>query len=367
MKFTVNTKPLNSALAIAIVDSNVSKYYQKSTLVQLTMTRDSLRINTEANSIITEVSVKGSGDGEGSILIDAILFKKLISTITTTQLDLSFDNTCVTVTTGSGSYNLPKMLDSSEAQLNRPVTLDQADIENGQDISKEDWKFIKSNQMYAKAESEEFPVYMYVFAGENGDILVGDFTNSIFTHSTCNVIDENCLISDSIVNMFNSVPDGSIITKKDGNYVIYAKTDAFEYVSAFVPKYESDEFGTYNADAIISMLSTFDKDHITVKASDITNILNQVQLLSKRIMKLHISVGADYIEFSDSNMKSKVQSEITQNTTYSIDMNPVTLKNIISHCPDEKIEIYPSYNEDNAVVSIVVTSGKLTVVAAGVE
>ena len=115
------------------------------------------------------------------------------------------------------------------------------------------------------------------------------------------------------------------------------------------------------------MLSTFDKDHITVKASDITNILNQVQLLSKRITMLHLSVGADYIEFSDSNMKSKVQSDITQNTKYSINMNPVTLKNIISHCPDEKIEIYPSFDEDGNAVSIIITSGKLTVVAAGVE
>lgn len=366
MKFTVNTKPLNNALNIAIVDSNVSKYMQKSSLVQLTMSAGSLRINTEANSIITEVAVLGNGDGDASILIDALLFKKLISTITATQLSIEFVQNGIIVSTGSGSYNLPKVLDASDGSLNRPISIDQSDIESGQDVNKDDWKFIKSYQMFALSESTTFPVYTYLFVGENGDIISGDLEKMLFTHSTCSVMNENCLIGDSIVNLFNSAPDGSILLHKGDFYVIHAKTDAFEYVSAFTPRYESEELGKYNSDQFIQLMSTFDKKHITVQVNDINNVLNQVQLLSKTAKMIKIEVNSDSMTISNSNLKSKIASEVVQDESYSLNMNPILFKTVISHCPDAKLDIYPVITDDT-VVGLLMISGKLSVALAGAK
>ena len=367
MKFTVNTKPLKSALAITIVDSNVSKYNQVSTLVQLTMSETKLTVNTEAVAIRSEVAISGSGDGKSSILIDALLFKKLISTINSTQLDIEFTSDAVVVRTASGSYSLPKLIDASDANLNRPTSLTQDEINNAVEVEKDSWKFVKSHQMYAIATTDEYPVYRYVFVGENGDVLVGDFTTSIFTHSTCKVLSENCLISESVVNLMNSVPDGAVIAKKNHCYVIYAKTDAFEYTSSFVPRHESDEFGKYNQDIIIGIMSTFDKEHVTVNAQDITNVLNQAQILNSKLTKITMTVNNDSITLSTDTMKSSIASEVRQNGTYTLTMNPNSLRNVISHCTDEKLEIYPSMN-DNELMGIIIVSGKLSVaVAAGVE
>lgn len=367
MKFTVNTKPLKSALAITIVDSNVSKYNMVSTLVQLSMSQTKLTINTEAVAIKSEVSISGSGDGVASIMIDAILFKKLISTINSTQLDIEFTNDSVVVKTSSGSYSLPKIVDTSEKTLDRPVVLTPDELDNAVEVERESWKFVKSHQMYSLATTDEYPVYRYIFVGENGDVLVGDFTASIFTHSTCKVLSENCLISESVVNLMNSVPDGAVITKKDDCYVIYAKTDAFEYSSSFVPRHESDEFGRYNHEIIIGIMSTFDKEHVTVSSQDITNVLNQAQILNSKLTKINMTVNTDSIVLSTDTMKSSIASDVTQSNSYTLTINPNSLRNVISHCTDEKLEIYPSVN-DGELVGIIIVSGKLTVtVAAGEE
>lgn len=366
MKFTVNTKPLKSALSITIVDSNVSKFNQVSTLVQLTMSNTKLTINTEAVAIKSEVSIFGSGDGNASILIDALLFKKLISTINSTQIDIEFTDDAVILKTASSSYSLPKILDVSQANISRPVSLTPEDIENAVESEKDSWKFIKSHQMYAVATTDEYPVYRYVFVGENGDVLVGDFKSSIFTHSTSKILNEDCLISESVVNLMNSVPDGAVITKKSDCYVIYAKTDAFEYISSFVPRYESDEFGNYNHDIIIEVMSTFDKEHVTVNAQDIINVLNQAQILNNKLTKIDMSVNTDSILLSTDTMKSSIASDVTQKDSYKITMNPNSLRNVLSHCTDEKLEIYPSTN-NGEIVGIIILSGKLSVVVAGAK
>lgn len=368
MKFTVNTKPLKDALAIAIVDSNVSRYYQKSTLVQLTMEQNHLRINTEANAIMTEVSVYGHGECNGgeSILIDALLFKKLINTISATQMDIEFSENAVSVRTASGSYNLPKMLDTSEAQLNRPESLTDSEIEFGLEVDTDSWKYIKSHQMFARATTDEYPVYTYVFFGEGGDVLVGDYKSSIFTHSSCGILGEDCLISESIVNMFNSIPDNARLIKKGENYIVNANTDAFTFTASFVPRYESDELGRYNSDIFIELMSTFNKEHISIKSSDITTVLNQVQILSKRLTKLHLCISGDTMTLSDVNMKSTIHSDVVQNQTYEVNMNPDNLRNVISHCPDATLDIYPAMNGEN-IVGIMIASGSMTVVIAGVE
>ena len=367
MKFTVNTKPFKNALSLAVVDSNVVKYYMKSTIVQITASIDRLRVNTEASSIITEVSIYGDGDCDASVLLDAILLKKLISTIDSSQLDIEFNGNSVCIVTSDGRYNLPVLGDTNESSLRRPISVDESAV--AVEVKVEDWKFIKSYQMYARSEFDGYPAYTQVYVGDSGDILVGCQKRSLFTHSSCNVfgtIGSTCLISESVVNMLNAVPDNATISRVGNQYVISAQTDAFEYTTQFEPKYESDEFGYYMADTIIDMMKTFDTPHISVLTTDVLNILNRVSILSKRLTKLHVKVDNSGITFSNNDMKSTINVSDSPDTHYEIDMNPDMLRNVISHCPEVNIRIYPAKREGE-LVGIVITSGKLSVILAGVE
>ena len=115
MKFTVSTKPLKTAVGLAVVDKNVNKYYQRSILIQLSADKTDLTINTESNSIFSEVKLKGTGDGEPAIvLLDSLLFKQLISTINTPQVTIDFADNGITIIAGKSTYALPKLMDSDD-------------------------------------------------------------------------------------------------------------------------------------------------------------------------------------------------------------------------------------------------------------
>ena len=58
MKFTVNTKPLKNVIGLGIIRSNVSNFYKRSQVVQITATQDSLILNIEASSIKTRMVKK---------------------------------------------------------------------------------------------------------------------------------------------------------------------------------------------------------------------------------------------------------------------------------------------------------------------
>ena len=67
MKFTCSTKPLQSALKLGVIKSNISKFYQKSCLAKVTCSKDTLRVNLEASRIMTQLTLHGSGDEDGPV------------------------------------------------------------------------------------------------------------------------------------------------------------------------------------------------------------------------------------------------------------------------------------------------------------
>ena len=84
MTFTCNTKPLIEALSLGVINSNISKFYRKSCLAQISGdSSDTLVINLEASYIYSEIRLKGYKEGEGDIptvFVDNSLLKSLVST-----------------------------------------------------------------------------------------------------------------------------------------------------------------------------------------------------------------------------------------------------------------------------------------------
>ena len=80
MRFTVSTKPLKNVTDLGIIKANISKFYYRSNIVQITATRDTLKLNIEASGIKSRMTLSGSGDSDtaASVLVECAKFKNLI-------------------------------------------------------------------------------------------------------------------------------------------------------------------------------------------------------------------------------------------------------------------------------------------------
>lgn len=368
MKFIVSTKPLKTGLSLGIINSNVSKFYQKSTIVQITATQDTLRINVEAASIKSEICLKGVGDAEyASILVDSLLLKQLISTITTAQVTMEFQDNYLIIHADRSTYTVPKQGDVTVMELQRPQSVTESDILTATDVVKSNWKFIKDHQMFAKSESYTNPVYTYAWFGESGDVIVGDFINGLFTHSGINELNQTCLLSDTIINLFTTLPDGAKLVSRNGIYSIAISTDGYEFISEFAPKYESDENGFYNASIILDMMNGAGVGGSKVVVSEISTALNQAGLLSSdKEFKVEFVVNDTQLVISADAVRCVIPIKDGPQTPYSISFRYSQLRSVISNCSETEIYISPVVN-GGVVAGIKFDSKDLQIVLAGVR
>lgn len=366
MKFTVSTKPLSNALDLGIVNQNVSKFYQKSCLAQLTAADKDLIINLEAANVLSELRLKGSGDSteKVTIFVDCLLLKQLVATFDAPVTTLEFTDSGLVLHSGKSKFVLPKMIDGTELQLRSPSNETPESII---DIDKSDWKFIKEHQMYAIAMSFIHPVYTRVWLGESGDVLVGDFDNSLFTHSKKSKLGKTCLVSDTIINLFNVLPDGAKLKKLEDSYIITVDTDGYEYISEFKPVYETDQgVGSYNSDIILEMLVTDENTAITVNTGVINKFLSQAALLSSSTEdSIVFSVKDNKLTLKDANVDCKVPIESVPEE-YSVEFKTVLLKSVMSNFDEDSIHISPM-KQDDEVAGIVAWTKNMTVVLASIE
>lgn len=369
MKFTLSTKPLVTAANLAIINSNVTKFYHKSVMVELTATQNKLLINTEATSIISEVKLSGVGDSteEARIFVDALTFKNLISTLKASQVELEFEDNALIVTCGKSSFSLPKLADAKDGSFTSPVELTDDVIATADlvDISK--WKFIKDHQMFAKADSYTAPVYTYVWAGASGDAIVGDYNNSIFTHSNSSQMKTDCLLSETIINLVTSLPENTKIVRSGDTYVLYIAADSYEYRSQITPETESEDgLGIYNADIIKSIME-MSANIVKVDGSEIITALNQSALLTvDKNPKIEFKVDSDGVHLKDKRIDVVIPIEGTVDKPYTLSFKPSQLKPLISNSPDTLLELCPRIADDE-VVGIIVGSKGYTAVLAGSE
>lgn len=366
MKFTCNTKPFADSLSLGIINSNVSNFHQKSCTVELTATENMLKINIEASQIYTEIHIPGKGEGEpATIFVDSLLLKNLSSTFESQTVTLDFTENGLIITSGKSKFTLAKMVDGDDFDLKAPAVPDSLD--GAIDINQSDWKFIKDYQMYAISMAFINPVYTKVWVGQNGDVLVGDFDNSLFTHSVHSKLGKTCLLSDTIINLFNSMPAGSKIIPLGDSYVIQLKTDSYEYLTQFTPLYESDEsVGSYNSDIFLGMMQ-HDDNAIKINTVAITKALNQALLLSTNSQdSIFFSLEDGQVKLSDKNVDCSIAVTGSTENNYKVEFNLERLKKVIANYSDEVISISPM-EQDGVVVGIMVWNDALTTIVAGLE
>lgn len=367
MNFNVSTKPLTDALNLGVVNQNVSKFYQKSCLAQITASRRDLKINLEAANVLSELHLKGSGDTDESvtIFVDCLLLKQLVSTFEASVTTFEFTEGGLVLHSGKSKFTLPKMLDGSELELTAPNTSEEG-TGTAITIDQSDWKFIKDHQMYAIAMSFIHPVYTRVWLGESGDVLVGDFDNSLFTHSKKSKLGNTCLLSDTIVNLFNTLPEGAKLRSLGSSYIVTVTTDGFDYISEFKPIYESDEgVGSYNSDIILDMMNHGDAG-VKVNTAAINKFLNQAALLSTNTEDtIKFAVSDSNVSLVDSNVDCKLPVEgVTE--PFSVEFKTSLLKSVISNFDEEVVSVAPMKQEDT-VAGILVWSKNMTAVLASID
>ncbi len=367
MKFTCNTKPFADSLDLGIINSNVSNFHQKSCTVELTATENMLKINIEASQIYTEIHIPGKGEGDtATIFVDSLLLKNLASTFESQTVTLDFTDDGLTLISGKSKFTLAKMVDGGDFDLRAPAVPES--MNDAIELNQSDWKFIKDYQMYAISMAFINPVYTKVWVGQNGDVLVGDFDNSLFTHSVHSKLGKTCLLSDTIINLFNSLPSGSKISPLDDSYVIQLKTDSYEYLTQFTPLYESDEsVGSYNSDIFLGMMQHDEDSAVKINTVAVTKALNQALLLSTNSQdSIFFSLEGDHVHLTDKNVDCSIPISGQSAETYKVEFNLERLKKVVANYSDETISVSPM-EQDGAVVGIMVWNDALTTIVAGLE
>lgn len=367
MKFTLSTKPLADALDLGVIPGNISKYYRLSCLAQLTATQKELRINLEASNVYTEILLKGSGDAEGPIsaLVDCLILKQLIGTLESSTTTLEYTEGAIIIHSGSSKFTLPFLADTFDGELKRPELAPEGATKVP--VNLDDWKFIKDYQMYAVALSFVHPVYTNVWIGQSGDVIVGDFDNSLFTFSKKSKLGRTCLLPDTIINLFNSLPEGANITLMDKSYRVDVKTDGFEYAAQFTPKYEDeDNTGNYSADAIMSAVVKDTENSFKVAVAPIAKFLAQADLLSSGgTSKVEFSISGQEVRIQDENVDCRVKFEGKCNE-FSIPVNSALLKPIIGHVDAETVTMCPAI-VDGEVSGLTIWTDSLTVMVGAMD
>lgn len=366
MKFTVSTKPLVDSISLGVINQNISNFNQKSCLAQITANRTSLTINLETDSVVTELRLKGSGDGdtENVIFVNCATLKQLVNTFDANVTELEFTDTGLILRNGKSKFILEKMMDIESISLNKPKFNNDG---NSVSIDKDSWKFVKDHQMFAISIAYIHPVFTHVYINDQGDIIVGDFDNSIFTHSKKNKLPVTCLLTDTIVNLFNILPDGATVLANNDTYIVYADTDSYEYCSEFTPHYESDpKYGSYNSNMILSLMRISEND-IVVDKSIISKSLIQSDLLSNpNDSTVDMNVESGVLSIVNRQVNCKVAIQGNTDMTFSIKLKLDQLRQVISNLDSDKIHINPIYNGED-LNGIVLYTDDMEIMIAGVE
>ena len=371
MIFTISTKPLKTAISLAVVNKNINKNIQKSAIAQLSMSEKNFRINTEAASISTEVTLFGSGDGDATIFVDAQTFKNLISTIDSTQIKIEFDGdgtdtTFIKVISGASEYIIPRVFDAGKISMKRPMDVST----DGVDLDKSAWKYVSDHFLFALPhEKSAFPVYNNIWVGENGDIIVGDMVESLFVHCAKSNLGATYLLSESIVNLLCSVPDGSKIKKgDDDSYTIAFTSDSFTYLAEFVPKVENDENGNYRSNAILPLLAGSKAQYVDVKVSDISKILSQLKIVAGNEIGITLKLSADEMRFSGKTINASIPAAGNFAEPIERRFKVSLLSGITANLPEDSVRITRAMlkKSDGSEINtgLVFTSGDMTVVCA---
>lgn len=374
MKFTCSTKPLQNALKLGVVKSNISKFYQKSCLAKVTCTRDTLRINLEASRIVTQLKLHGSGDTDesASIFVDCQVLSDLVCTFDSDVVTIEFVEGGIILHSGKSKFTLPHMLDDSDLDLAVPKALDSNEIHQAHELKSKDWKFIADHQMFAIATNFIHPVYCRVWVGDSGDVLVGDYDNSIFTHSTKGSLGRTCLLPPTIINLFTSLPEDSKFIDTGSSYLVKVSTDGYEYLTEFSPESEEDEsVGSYNSEVFMDLFSNKD-NAITLDVPKVTKFLSQASLVASAAdSPMDFVVTPEFACIRDNNVDCKLPlANSTSIGEYSCRFKANFLRAVFSALDSDKVNVSPTFQTDDGVtevIGVLFWTDELSILLAAIE
>lgn len=365
MKFSVATKPLITALNLGIVNANISKYYSKSGLAEVTADRRNLVINLEASYLLSEIVLKGSGDSDEptKMFVDAALFKQLVSTFDSDVTEFEFVENGIILHSGKSKFQLSQIVDGTQFSLTKP-TKNVSQTATTITVKKDDWEFVKDHQMYAIALSFINPVYTRVWVGADGDVIVGDVVNSLFTHSKKSNLGETCLLSETIINLFDSIPEGAKLTKLDKSYILNVETDGFAFAAEFTPQHEeTDDLGSYNSEIFLNMMKE-DTNAVKINTTKLSKFLSQASILSSSVEDtISLTVKPTELSLQDNNIDCKLQVEY-KGDPFSLKFQSTILKSAISAMDQDEIKISCLVQDDTPSGIVLSTSSMLTLVGA---
>lgn len=365
MKFQCNTKPFADALALGVVNQNISNFDGKSQCIQLKATRGELTMNLEARLIRTEIRMKGAGDADSSptVSVDCRQLKSLSGTLDSSTITLDITDSGLVVQSGKSVFTLPSIAGSSEIELTPPNASEGLIFT---DIAHSDWKFIQDNQLYALSMSFLQPVYTRVWNGESGDVLSCDLDRGLVTHSKKGSLHQTCLLEDTIVNLLTAVPEDAKIAKTDSGYVVMFSADSYTYLSEFTPLHE-DAIGSFNSDMVLSVVSRNDHNH-KVSAAPVSKALSQATLFStsKSEETIEFFVQNNTLTLNNKSVNCAVALEGDPDAEYSITLSLETLRQALSNYSEDTIQFAPAYT-DGDLSGIIFWSDDLTTSVAGME
>lgn len=363
MKFITNTKPLADALALGIVNANVSKFHSKSNIVQLAASERELTINIEADRIVTELTLKGSGDSNSSpvAMVDSLLFKQLIGTLSSSTVTIEFVEGGIVLHSGSSKFTIPNKADVEGSVLAKPTLPEYS--ANSISVLPENWKYVQNKQMFAIAMNFTSPIYTLVWAGDNGKVLVGDAARAIFTQSSKSTVQSTCLFKDSVINLLASLPEGAKMIRSGNSYVVTVSTDGFDMVTEIIPMYESDEVGSYNSDLVLHIFEDLG-DYVSISPEAVKVVLGQADLLSTNTASdILFKLQDGKLLLKDDNVESYLEAP---GSLDGVECKLITslLYQAVSKFESDTIKVY-AHIVDDELSGIILTDGDLYIVMAG--
>ena len=373
MKFTVNTKPLNDALSLAVVDANIISFYKPSIIAQITATRDKLIMNFSAQRINTQVTLYGRGDSDEEVTCIVVnkTLKQLISSLETNLVTIEFVSGGIVIHSGKSKYTLSAIVEDDSTRITAPKPVNEGSPSIP--LNKDEWKFIKDKQMFAIAMAYAKPAYTRVWIGDDGDILSGDFDRSVFTHSAKSTFSHRCLVADTIVNLFCSLPDGAVIRGGDGCYVVSVDTDSFNYISEIFLEYESNpDMGDYHPEILLQVMVHPDSNKAKIRTASVDKLLSQSFIFldgGKADATIDVSFNENNeLRLHDESIDGTIEVVEGGMKPFTVQFRSELLAKVLGVFTDEFVTIAPSIDDEtNKCDGILFYDDNLSVMLAGVQ
>lgn len=350
MKISVSLVDLKNALNLTIINSNISKFYTISCITQMQIVDGKLIINTVAQDLCSEARINGIDSDSGSselYYVDSKNFKSLIFSLSSALdvVTVELNDNSAKIYANTSRYIVPKMLESnvsSDAGMKRP-TIDTTDAKSC-GMSSSNWKYVKDHQMYALSTTSIHPIYSKIWVGVAGDIIVGDFSKNLFTHSTKSTLNRTCLVTNTMINLLCDLPDNAEMYElPSGDYLLCATYgDSLSYYAEVAVDNNAKD---YQAEYLFRMLvPEDDTTYVEAYADEMCALISRARMLSTNNTPLvELKMDSHSVVISSDTVYGEVDVTDGHCDEYSMKFMADLLYNALSKYLGSYVKLSPLY------------------------